>query len=159
MDPRLRALLERIRETSLDMSSVVFDDVNAVNTHGDNALHCVARWNDLDAARLLIDSGINVNQYGELGYTPLHSACIGGHHEMVRLLVEHGADLYALTEGNSPFSLARLGGHDDLCEMLRPLLLEAQKNDPRVWTRVRIAHLRRELRRLESLVKRGPPPY
>jgi len=60
-----------------------------------------------------------------------------------------------LTEGNSPFSPARLGGHDDLCEILRPLLLDAQKNDPRVWTRVRIAHVRR----LESLVKRRPPPY
>ncbi len=60
------------------MHDVVFDDVNAVNVDGDNALHWAARSNDLEAARLLIAAGINVNQYGDLGRTPLHEAAPGG---------------------------------------------------------------------------------
>ena len=71
---------------------------------------------------------------------------------MVRLLINHGADLYAQTEGDTPFALARLNGHDDLCDLLRPLMDQAHARDPHVWVRVRIAHLHRELRRLEALL-------
>ena len=135
------------------MQYVVVDDVNAVNVDGDNALHWAARSNDLEAAKLLIEAGINVNQYGDLGRTPLHDACAWGHHEMIRLLVDHGADLYALTEGETPFSLARLNRNDDVCELLRPLMERAQVEDPQAWVRVRVGHLRRELRRLETLLR------
>ena len=153
MDPRLRAIFERIRDESCDMAGVVFDDVNAVNTNGDNALHWAARANDLDAATLLIEAGIRVNQYGDIGRTPLHEACACGHQDMVRLLVAHGADMYALTEGHSPFSLARVMQQDAVCELLRPLMVQAQAQDPSVWVRVRIAHLSSEIRRLEKLLK------
>jgi len=63
---------------------------------------------------------------------------------------EHGADLYARTERDTPFVKARLGGHDDICDLLRPMMLEAQNNDPHFWTRMRIAHLHRESRRLQD---------
>jgi ankyrin repeat protein len=152
MDPRLRALFERIRKSG-DFEFVVFDDVNAATVSGDNALHWAARANDLGAATLLIEAGVNVNQHGELGRTPLHEACSWGHKDMVLLLVEHGADLYASTEGEVPFSLARLRGHDEICELLTPLMRQAQAADPNVWLRVRVAHLRREIRRLEQLLK------
>lgn len=127
--------------------------MNVVNLSGDNALHWAARSNDLDAATLLIEAGINVNQHGELGRTPLHEACSCGHKDMVRLLVDHGADMYAATEGDTRFSLARLNGHDDICELLRPLLDRARADDPNVWINFRIAHLRSEIRRLEELLK------
>src|SRR5262245_28065968 len=128
MNPQVATLLARINELPLWLG-VVFDDVNTVNGDRDNALHVVVTWNDLEAARLLIDAGINVNQHGDLGRTPLHNACSFGHKEMVGLLVEHGADLYARDEGDSAFSLARLAGHDDICDFLRPLMIEAQKKD------------------------------
>lgn len=152
MDPRLISVFEQIRENPL-WEGVVFDDVNALNADGDNALHWAVRRDDQEVARLLIECGINVNQYGDLGRTPLHEACSWGHGEMVRLLVEHGADLHAHTEGETPFSLARLTRHDDICDFLGPLMLEAQARDPQVWVRQRIAHLQRELRRLESLLE------
>jgi ankyrin repeat protein len=152
MDSRLSSIFDEIRENPL-WEGVVFDDVNALNPDGDNVLHWAVRRNDMEVARLVIECGINVNQHGDLGRTPLHEACGCGHREMVRLLVEHGADLYAQTEGETPFYLARLTGHDDICDFLRPLMDQAQARDSQVWVRLRITHLQRELRRLEALLK------
>ena len=69
---------------------------------------------------------------------------------MVQLLVERGADLNALTEGDAPFTLARLKGHDHICDLLRPLMDQAQTKDSHVWARVRIAYLEREIARLKA---------
>ena len=152
MDTRLTAIFERVRESAL-YQSVVFDDINAVNSDGDNALHWAVRAGDVQAARLLIESGIEVNQRGDLGRTPLHEACAWGNVEMVRLLAQNGADLHAQDEGHVPFTLARLNGHDDICDLLRPFMNEAQARNPHVWVQARIACLERELRRLKATLE------
>jgi hypothetical protein len=138
MDPRLIDLFDRL-PTTATYADLKFDDVIAVNIEGDNALHSAAHANDLEAAQLLVDAGINVNQHGDLGYTPLHEACAGGHRDMVLLLIRHGADLHARDEGEVPFTLARRRGHDDICDLLGPLMKDAQEKDPDV-------HLRRQNR-------------
>jgi ankyrin repeat protein len=55
-------------------------------------MHCVVRWGDLAAAKALIDAGIDINKAGDLGYTPLHVACMKGNAETAKLLVDRGAD-------------------------------------------------------------------
>ncbi len=62
------------------------------------------------AAEALIDAGIELNKAGDLGFTPLHVACMRGNLEMVKLLVNRGADLFALNEGVPPFTIAREAG-------------------------------------------------
>ena len=69
---------------------------------------------------------------------------------MVKLLVDSGADMFALSEGDPPFATARLSGHDDICELLAPLMEAEQKRDPNVWVRARIAQLQREISSLEK---------
>jgi ankyrin repeat protein len=152
VSPELIALFERLRETAT-YANVLFDDVNATNSDGDNALHWAVSSDDLAAARMLIDAGIQVNQRGDLGHTPLHEACAAGNPDMVMLLVQHGADLYAQSEGDIPFTVARLSGHDAICDLLRPTMDEAQRKDPHVWIRARISHLEREIRRLKALLE------
>lgn len=149
MDDQLKSLFEKLRTTA-DFAGVDFSDVNACSTDGDNALHCVVRWNDVPAAKALLEAGIDVNKAGDLGYTPLHEACMRGNQEMVQLLINHGADLFALSEGDAPFTRARLAGHDDVCDLLGPLMTMAQSNDSKVWVRARIAQLRREIADLEK---------
>lgn len=149
MNEQLPAIFARLRTTT-DFAETNFSDVNVTNSDGDNALHCVVRWNDLGAAKALIDAGIDINKAGDLGYTPLHVACMKGNVEMVKLLISRGADMFALSEGDVPFATARLGGHNNICDVLAPLMQEAQKCDPKTWVRARIAQLRREISVLEK---------
>ena len=118
MHPAVQAILERVKQTA-DFGYVDFSDINATNELGDNALHCVIVWGDYEAAKILLANGINVNQKGEEGYTPLHQACSFGHKHIVELLLKNGADTLARTEGALPFTTARLNGHDEICELLR----------------------------------------
>jgi ankyrin repeat protein len=151
------AALERIftkLHGTADFEEVDFSDINACSLDGDNALHCVVRWGDIEAAKTLIESGININKAGDLGYTPLHEACLTGNVAMVQLLVENGADVFAFDEGDTPFTKARLGGHDHICELLRTLMKQAQ-SDPNIWIKARIKQLKNEIARLEALLKHG----
>ena len=45
----------------------------------------------VDAARLLLDKGAEVNRATEDGRTPLLVACLQGHVDAVRLLLDNGA--------------------------------------------------------------------
>jgi ankyrin repeat protein len=153
MDDQIKRIFARLRETC-DFAETDFSDVNACNGDGDNGLHCVVRWGDLSAANALIEAGIDVNKAGELGYTPLHVACMQGNVEMVKLLVDKGANMFALSEGDAPFATARLAGHDQICDLLAPLMEEAQSLDPKIWVRARIAQLRREITHLEKKLAR-----
>lgn len=58
-------------------------------------------------ARLLLDAGADVNGRGERGFTALHSAALNGDEELVRLLLERGADTGLVTaQGKRPADLA-----------------------------------------------------
>ena len=114
----VKALLSRVAEVP-DFSYVEFTDINTTNRLGDNALHIAIFWEDLAAVKLLVESGININQYGGNGYTPLHVACEAGNAEIVTYLLEHGADPHARAEGDTPFKTARLNDHDAICELLK----------------------------------------
>jgi ankyrin repeat protein len=149
MDDQIKQIFARLRETC-DFAETDFSDVNACSSDGDNGLHCVVRRGDLSAAKVLIDAGIDVNKAGDLGYTPLHVACMQGNVEMVKLLIDGGADIFALREGDTPFANARLGGHDEIYDLLAPLMKQAQSLDPTIWVRARITRLRREITYLEE---------
>jgi ankyrin repeat protein len=153
MDEQIKRIFARLRETC-DFGKTDFSDVNACNGDGDNGLHCVVRWGDLSAANALIEAGIDVNKAGDLGYTPLHVACMQGNVEMVKLLVDKGANMFALSEGDAPFATARLAGHDQICDLLAPLMEQVQSLDPEIWVRARIAQLRREITYLEKKLAR-----
>ncbi|TAK90478.1 MAG: ankyrin repeat domain-containing protein [Burkholderiaceae bacterium] len=128
MSDELKALLAKIGSTA-DFGYVEFSDVNSTNYLGENALHIAVRWNDLSAVKLLVASGVDVNKHGEQGYTPLHYACEEGNSEMVQFLLDSGANVYARTEGDLPFTTARLNGNDAICDLLSAYMRSALKLD------------------------------
>ncbi len=95
MNKALRELLDQVGSVP-DFIGIELRDINDTNAFGDNALHCVCVWGDLDAARLLVAGGINIEQQGEGGFTPLKVADEFGHTEMVSYLLAMGANPDAL---------------------------------------------------------------
>ncbi len=149
MDEEIQRILAEVRK-SCDFEDVDFSDLNACSIDGDNALHVIVRSDDLAAAKALIKAEIDINKAGDLGYTPLHLACMKGNLEMVKLLVSEGADIFALSEGVPPSATAHLAGHDEICNFLLPLAKQAHSRDPKIWLKSRITQLRREIADLEA---------
>lgn len=75
MKEQLDTIFARLKRAP-EFSEADFSDVNATSTEGDNALHWVVSRGDVSAAKALIGAGIDVNKAGDLGYTPLHLACM-----------------------------------------------------------------------------------
>jgi hypothetical protein len=157
MDEEVTRVFAALRDLP-DFSGIDVTDINACGTDGDNALHYVVHGGDISAAKALIDAGIDVNKAGDLGYSPLHVACIKGNLDMVKLLVEKGADLFALSEGYPPFTNARSGGYDHICDFLTPLMEQMGSRDRKIWLKSRIAQLRREIADLEARLDASDEP-
>ena len=73
----------------------------------------------VDALRLLLEKGADVNQADKDGTTPLHLACFKGHVDVARLLLEKGAEVdRAEKQGATPLFIACQEGHVDAARLL-----------------------------------------
>jgi ankyrin repeat protein len=131
MDRALRELLDQVSSVP-DFIGVVLRDINDTNAFGDNALHCVCVWGDLEAAKLLVENGINIEQKGEGGFTPLKIADDFGHSEIVNYLISKGASVDALDaefifdrEANARHLKSLQDGIEELNETIK---VECDKN-------------------------------
>lgn len=83
-----------------------------------------AKQGDLETARTLLDAGATLNREydGETYCDALESAAGEGRLEMVRLLVQRGADLRSINEyGRNAMMSAESCGHDEVAAYLRSL--------------------------------------
>ena len=76
-------------------------DVNVAQADGATALHWAAHWNDVPLADALLRAGATVDAATDLGVTPLAVACGDGTADMVRRLLQSGADSSAVSLGSS----------------------------------------------------------
>jgi orotate phosphoribosyltransferase len=84
--------------TRPDWSHLGTVTVAARGLTGDTPLHTAIWENQIDAARLLIDAGADVNAPGEDGYTPLHAAIAQADVALARRLTERGASWDAVNK-------------------------------------------------------------
>ena len=74
---------------------------------------------DIDAVKLLIDSGADVNKGNMHGETPLYIASRDGHYDVVQLLVDAGADVdNADQNGTTPLYAALAMEHLPVVKLL-----------------------------------------
>jgi ankyrin repeat protein len=73
----------------------------------------------VDAVRLLLDEGAEVDRASKKGWTPLYVACGKGHVAVARLLLAKGADVNrADKNGATPLYIACLKGHVDAARLV-----------------------------------------
>jgi len=78
-----------------------------VHRNPDVVLTPEEREHNVEAARLLLDLGADVNATGEYGWTALHGAAYNGFDEMIEFLVSKGAKMDILDQfGQTPLSIA-----------------------------------------------------
>ncbi len=121
-------------------------EVSAETNNGDNPLHAVtygrqkSQEDGVRVARLLLERGVNVNARRNDHCTPLLLASYHGKLEIVRLLLDHGAEADVEADnGENPLHKVLCGKHDPREDGVRVarLLLErgvdvnVQRNDNR----------------------------
>lgn len=75
---------------------------------------------DLAAVEGMIESGVDVNQQDEQGWTPLNWAAGGGKLEIVKLLVKHRADVFKVgRDMRTPYMIALAAGRAEVVKFLR----------------------------------------
>lgn len=88
------------------------------------AFALASQFGYVEVVRLLLDMGEDPNRYNPIGAhshsTPLHQAAWAGHHELVRLLVKHGAklDLKDTLWQGTPADWARHAGRTEIAAYL-----------------------------------------
>lgn len=92
--------------------------------HMESILHLTIKEakneNDIIALLELISMDqININAQDADGHNPLHMACINGHTNIVRFLIDHGADPNIQNhEGNTPLHIAAEYGYTEIIHIL-----------------------------------------
>jgi len=97
-------------------------DVNAQarNAMKVRPIHAAAATAQLEALRMLVERGADVNARQQAGFTALHEAASTGQIEFARLLLDHGADVNAKTDdGKTVLTLAIEASQNEMVKFLR----------------------------------------
>ncbi|KAL3874629.1 hypothetical protein ACJMK2_037615 [Sinanodonta woodiana] len=99
-------------------------NINHVNHVGLTALHHAVLSNNLDAVKILLSHGADVNCQDVHGFSPLHTAAACGFLQISSLLVLFGADVFSLTKDTElpidvakDISVIRLLGNEMCCRI------------------------------------------
>ncbi len=86
----------------------------------DEDLHAAARAGDLAAVKAAVEKGADVNTRTEYGATALSYACDRGHVEVVRFLIERGANVNRADTfyQSTPLTWAAFNGHSEVVKLL-----------------------------------------
>ena len=114
-----------LRYPCLDIMRLLLDhgaNFTASDKSGNTALHFVVSEGHLEAARMLLERGADVNSKNNEGLTPLQRASQGlrrRYLDIMRLLLDHGADLAARdNSGNTVLHFSASEGHLEAARML-----------------------------------------
>uniref|UniRef100_A0A183C3I5 ANK_REP_REGION domain-containing protein n=1 Tax=Globodera pallida TaxID=36090 RepID=A0A183C3I5_GLOPA len=92
----------------------------SMDGHVENPLTLAAGGGHTEMVKLLLDSGADLEEPNDEGYTPLMEASREGHLDVVELLLNRGANVNAKIEDGleTPLTLAASGGFKNVVELL-----------------------------------------
>ena len=128
---------------------------------GETPLMAAAEEGREDVTQFLLSlPATNLEARGEGGWTALLVASSNGHLNIVKLLLDHGADPEAVTvSGTTPLMAAAREGREDVAQFLLSLPninLEARDEDG--WTALLAASINGHLNIVKLLLDRGADP-
>jgi ankyrin repeat protein len=100
-------------------------DLRSLNRYQGTALIPAAERGHVEAVRLLIQAGVEVNHVNRLGWTALIEAVVLGqggerHQQVVQALVDARADVNLPdAQGRTPLALAQAHGYPEIARILR----------------------------------------
>lgn len=122
--------------------------------HGDTALMFASLRGDREIARMLIEFGGAELNHG--GWAPIHYAAFENRAELLRYLIQKGAEKDALAaNGHTALMLAARGGHLEAARALLYEDVDVNVRGPGGETALRIARARKHSELAELLVRAG----
>jgi ankyrin repeat protein len=104
-------------------------DADAPNGDGETPLMMAALKGDMDGVKMLLARGAKVNRPG---WSPLHYAAAGPEPAIVKLFLDLGAEVEALSpRGTTPLMLAAQTGAEDNVKLLLARGADPNRRDPR----------------------------
>ena len=92
--------------------------MNARDPRGNTALMVAVTMGFADEVQALLSARANPNIANSAG-TPLTAAIYSDNADIVRLLLDNGANVNAIgPDGVTPYQFAQEGGREDICQML-----------------------------------------
>lgn len=113
---RLRAKLDSL-DAQQESQKQLLQHLNELEKMTED-LATAAQNGDIVACSALMRRGANVNEMDAAGYLPIHYACANGYTQVVKLLLEFGADPTSYLTGHSPTETAARNGHGEIIKVL-----------------------------------------
>ena len=113
---KMRAKMEEI-EKQQDSQKLLLKQLSEFEAMLDQLCDAAQRGK-LEEVHMLLRKGCGVNEVDSAGYLPLYYASSAGHVEVVRLLLEYGADSSSYLSGYSSIEIAARNGHTKVIKML-----------------------------------------
>ncbi|XP_031564068.1 ankyrin repeat and SAM domain-containing protein 6-like isoform X2 [Actinia tenebrosa] len=119
--------IQGLREL-LEMSET---DVNATDEDGATPLMFASMRGHLNVAHLLIEKGCNINSQDKIsGWTALMQATYYRHKQVVKLLLDHSADVnIQADDGCTAFDMASIIGDTDILRLLASVTMQLPSNN------------------------------
>ncbi len=114
-----KVLVEAIKENNKELllSLIGEDMVNDVSAYGPLPINLAIKFNNLDAIKLILEKGGSVSLIDSDGLSPIENAAWHNNKEIVRFLMEQGAD--ALQSQNALLISTAKGNTDASAELIK----------------------------------------
>ncbi|KAK6171190.1 hypothetical protein SNE40_019433 [Patella caerulea] len=126
-------IISAARDGYLDLlQSGTKRDLNSIDEDGRSATLWAANNGNLEALRLIVGRGGDIEKADYLGSTALHLAARGGHLDVVCFLVNWGCNLYALdNDQHTALDIAELVDKPDIVKILDNAIAQQMRKNPK----------------------------
>ncbi|KAF6782827.1 ankyrin repeat domain-containing protein 52 [Colletotrichum sojae] len=149
--------------TRLDLTTVVRHltkhgklDPNENSESGRTALGAACDKGNLEAVRLVMEAGANIDMVDHRRRTPIYAASHNGHVDVIKILLEKGADVSVASQsGWTPLNAASDGGHLEVIKVLLEKGADVSVADNDGWTPLNAASSKGHLEVVKVLLEKG----